>query len=64
MLDIEENLKNDTSGVYKKELLSKFNTFELEIRSELNKGIAPNEYDQLSRLLQAVESSVSVIDQY
>jgi hypothetical protein len=64
MLDIEKNLKDDKSGAYKRELLAKFNTFELEVRSELNKGLAPNEYDQLNRLLQAVESSIAVVDQY
>lgn len=64
MLDIEKNLKEDTSGEYKNELLSKFRTFEMEVRSELNKGIEPHEYEKLNKLLQAVEASTSVVEQY
>ena len=64
MLDIEKDLKEDRSGEYKKELLSKFNSFEIEVRSELNKGIAPKEYERLNKLLQAVEASASVVEQY
>ncbi len=64
MLDIEKNLKEDPSGEYKKELLSKFSDLEMEVRTELNKGIAPVEYERLNKLLQAVEASTSVLEQY
>ncbi len=64
MLDIESNLKDDSTGEYKKELLGKFSSFEVDIRSELNKGLAPDEYENLNKLLQAVEASVSVVEQY
>jgi len=64
MLDIESNLKNDSTGTYKSELLGTFSTFEMEVRSELNKGLAPDEFDNLNRLLQAVEASISVIEKY
>jgi len=64
MLDIESNLKDDSTGTYKNELLGTFNTFEMEVRSELNKGLAPDEYENLNRLLQAVEASISVIEKY
>ncbi len=64
MLDIESNLKDDDTGAYKKELLGKFSSFEMEVRSELNKGLAPDEYENLSTLLQAVEASISVVEKY
>ena len=64
MLDIESNLKNDATGTYKKQLIGKFTAFEMEVRSELNKGLAPDEYNNLSKLLQAVEASVSVVEKY
>lgn len=64
MLDIESNLKNDPDGAYKSELLGKFNSFEMEVRSELNKGLAPDEYQKVSKLLQAVEASISIIEKY
>jgi len=64
MLDIESKLKNDKSGAYKKELLGKFNSFEIEVRSELNKGLTPDEYQNVSKLMQAVEASISIIEKY
>lgn len=64
MLDIESNLKNDATGTYKKELLGKFSSFEMEVRTELNKGLAPDEYENLNKLLQAVEASISVVEKY
>lgn len=64
MLDIENNLKNDSTGAYKREVLEKFNTLGMEVRTELNKGLSPEEYDKLSELLQAVEASISVVEAY
>ncbi|MCK5725544.1 MAG: EscE/YscE/SsaE family type III secretion system needle protein co-chaperone [Thiotrichaceae bacterium] len=64
MLDIENSLKEDTTGNYKKELLGQFNGLSTEIRTELNKGLSPNDYEVLSRLLQAVEASISIVDKY
>lgn len=64
MLEIEEKLKNDPSGSYKKEILEKFNSFSFEVRQEINKGLSPEEYKKMNGLLQAVEASVSVVEQY
>ena len=64
MLDIENNLKDDATGNYKRELLSKFGGLSTEIRTEMNKGLLPDEYEVLNRLLQAVEASISIVDKY
>ena len=40
MLDIEVNLKNDKTGAYKKELISKFNDAEVQVRRNINKGVS------------------------
>lgn len=64
MLDIENNLKDDTTGNYKRELLGKFTGLSAEIRTEMNKGLSPDEYETLNRLLQAVEASISIVDKY
>jgi len=64
MLDIENNLKDDATGNYKRELLGKFGGLSTEIRTEMNKGLSPDEYETLNRLLQAVEASISIVDKY
>lgn len=64
MLEIENNLKNDATGAYKRELLEKFSALGTEVRGELNKGLAPDEYVRLNQLLQAVEASITVVEAY
>lgn len=62
MLQIEQNLKDDSSGIYKSELLNRFNQVASEVRFELNQGVDPTEYEKLNRLLQALEASAEVVD--
>lgn len=64
MLDIEVNLKNDATGEYKKELISKFSATEMDVRSEINKGVSPDDYTRLSKLLEALEIGAKVIEKY
>ena len=63
MLQIEQNLRNDVSGLYKNELLNKFAQLSSEIRYELNQGVEPEEYDRLSKFLLALDASSEVIEQ-
>lgn len=62
-LQIEESLKNDVSGIYKNELLEKFNQAASQVRFELNQGVDPVEYNKLNKLLQAIEASCEVVEQ-
>ena len=62
-LQIEENLKKDVSGIYKNDLLEKFNQAASQVRFELNQGVDPAEYEKLNKLLQAIESSSEVVEQ-
>lgn len=64
MLQIEQNLRNDVSGMYKNELLDQFNQAASEVRYELNQGVAPDEYDKLNRFLQALEASCEVVEEF
>ena len=63
MLQIEQNLRNDVSGLYKNELLNKFAQLSSEIRYELNQGVDPEEYDRLSKFLLALDASSEVVEQ-
>lgn len=64
MLFIEQNLQDDTSGIYKTDLLDKFNQAASEVRSELNQGVAPAEYERLNKFLMALEASCEVVEQF
>ena len=64
MLDIEQKLKNDTTGAYKKDVLNKLSQTTMEVRTELNKGLSPDEYTRLNYMLHALETSMKIVDQY
>lgn len=64
MLQIEKNLRNDISGIYKNELLDKFNQTASQVRFELNQGVSPGEYEKLNSFLQALEASSEVVEQF
>ncbi len=63
VLEIEQNLKNDISGIYKNEILEKFNQTASEVRFELNQGVEPAEYEKLTKFLRALEASSEVVEQ-
>lgn len=64
MLDIERDLQNDTTGEYKTSILLKLRNTSAEVRSELGQGLVPDEYAKLSNLLQALEASIKIVEQY
>ena len=63
VLQLEQNLKNDVSGIYKNEVLEKFSQAASEVRFELNQGVEPEQYDKLNRFLKALEASTEVVEQ-
>ena len=64
MLDIEQDLKNDTTGEYKRNIVTKLKSTSIEVRNELGQGLVPDEYKKLSNLLLALESSIKIVEQY
>jgi len=64
MLDIERDLQEDTTGEYKKSVLLKLRNTSAEARNELNQGLVPDEYEKISKLLQALETSIKIVEQY
>lgn len=63
VLQLEQNLKNDVSGIYKNEILGQFSQAASEVRVELNQGVEPAQYEKLNRLLKALEASTEVVEQ-
>ncbi|MCK5813179.1 MAG: EscE/YscE/SsaE family type III secretion system needle protein co-chaperone [Cocleimonas sp.] len=64
MLDIERDLQEDTTGDYKKSVLLTLRNTSAEARNELSQGLVPDEYEKLNKLLQALETSIKIIEQY
>lgn len=62
VLDIEAALKNDPSGEYKRTLIGELLGQANGIKSELNKGVGPDDYKRLQALLQATETASEVVE--
>ncbi|WP_020396030.1 EscE/YscE/SsaE family type III secretion system needle protein co-chaperone [Thiolinea disciformis] len=62
ILQIEENLRNDVSGIYKNELLEKFSQVASQVRAELNQGVDPVQYEKLNKFLYALEAGSEVVE--
>ncbi len=64
MLQMQNNLEeNNLDGDYKNQLLIKLNETAVEVRTELDKGLQPEEYDKADKLLKAVEAAIFVVEQ-
>lgn len=62
ILQIEQNLRNDVSGIYKNELLEKFSQVASQVRAELNQGVDPVEYEKLNKFMYALEAGSEVVE--
>lgn len=63
VLQLEQNLKNDVSGIFKNDILDKISQAASEVRFELNQGVEPEQYDKLNLFLKALEVSTEVVEQ-
>ena len=64
MLDIERDLREDTTGEYRRSVIVKLKEASTEVRHELSQGLVPEEYQKLSKLLLALDTSVRIVEQY
>lgn len=65
MLQMSNNLENNAApqGEYKNQLLLKLNETAAEVRTEIDKGLQPAEYEKADKLLKAVEAAIFVVEQ-
>jgi hypothetical protein len=61
-LDLENDLKNDVNGAYKKTLIDEFTQEAYRVKKTLQNGVKPDEYKQLNLLVNAFEAASVVIE--
>ncbi len=61
-MDLENELKEDTSGEFKKKLHDGFSQQISAIDSQLKKGVAPDEYACLNTIMQGLQSADVVLE--
>ncbi|MBF0103129.1 MAG: EscE/YscE/SsaE family type III secretion system needle protein co-chaperone [Desulfobacterales bacterium] len=62
LLDIEEKMIKDSAGVYKNELLAKLVTYAAEIKQEIDRGLPPQEFESMNKMMAAIEVSQNVVE--
>lgn len=63
MMEIEQAIKNDATGQYKNRIINQLHEASIDIRNEINRGVSPNEYERLSKFLQALTAGQETVEQ-
>lgn len=64
MLDIVKKLNEGEPGAYKNQTLLKLRQKADELKVELDQGVNPTKYNQLSKHLSAIKLSIVVLSGY
>lgn len=62
LLDIEENLKKDRDGTYKKEIMDQFAAHLSQIKRAMDSGLPPEEFQKMEKLKNAVDAASDVVE--
>ncbi len=61
-MDLEDRLKQDTGGEFRKELQDQFSRQISDIESHLKKGVVPDEYARLNTTKQGLQSASVILE--
>lgn len=62
LLDIETALKDDTDGRHRAALLKQLENGRNIVRRQLDRGVSPDEYRRLTRVLEACDAAATVLE--
>lgn len=61
-LTLESDLEADTTGVTRDSLINEFSQQINTIKTSLNLGVAPKEYQEMTSVIEAIEMASETID--
>lgn len=61
-LTLESDLEADTTGVTRDSLINEFSQQINTIKTSLNLGVAPKEYQEMTTVIEAIEMASETID--
>lgn len=62
-LNIEQSLQADASGDAKRKMVDEFRQYSHDVRAEMNKGVAPDEYKRLEAIEKGLTAAAQVVEQ-
>lgn len=61
VLEMEEKLKQDAQGAYKKELLDRISDTRVQVKKAMDTGLPTEEFQVMERLKKALDAADAVI---
>ena len=61
-LALEVDLEADTTGVFRDSLMNEFTQQANIYKTKLNEGVAPNKYQEMNSVIEAIEMASETID--
>ena len=61
--DIDSTLRKDDKGTFVEKIISSLDTYYTKIKQEIQKGVPPNQYDDLLKEQQAIKSACEGLNQ-
>lgn len=62
LLDMEEGLKKDADGTYRKEIVDQFAAFSSQIKRTMDSGLPPDEFQKWEQLRNGVDAASNVVE--
>jgi hypothetical protein len=62
LVEMEDRLAADSAGSYRDEIVARFNQQLLELKREIDAGLAPADFDAAQKLKSALSAGVAVVD--
>lgn len=64
MVDMEQNLIDDKSGMYKRELLNKLMGYEGEINRLIGTGVGADKFEVYDKVKKAIKQAIYTIENF
>ncbi len=61
-IPLESGLEADTTGAYKTSLINDFSQRADKIKTSLNQGVVPKEYQEMTSILEAIERASETVN--
>ncbi|HSI83003.1 MAG: hypothetical protein ACAI35_00825 [Candidatus Methylacidiphilales bacterium] len=61
MVDMEQKLREDPEGAYRDYALGRFVQLQNSVQVELNRGLAPDEFEAFNRIKLAAENAQAIV---
>lgn len=63
-INLDDRLREDKNGDYKREFLDKLNAMKGELQAEVNKGLKPGEFEVVDQVMKSIEQAEVAVEKF